>query len=422
MFRSLNNRLLLFLFLLLLLLLVAVVVVVGIALRSCPEAIMEPGQSQSRVIPTKAACGLRLVVQRYRKAELLIDEKEYVSVGEQDEHIGVLVYVSFAKTATVEMVDKAALTILNLPIHTEGQWGDGQSSTKSILALQQQQQQQSTASLSTTCPKAPPTLSILLVPQANLIAKITRNGKSVQYREQSTKQRGEDLYHRLVTSVRTTLLAHEEAHQHHVTTSSKKNKPEAHHQHTKNNKLTDASIPPTELFRYRQQQQQQQAADSPHPTTTHIMYGTFDDSTGWPLTTAEGEPLSKSAQKKIQKQYKAHAQRHEKYQRKQQQQQDDNMNTVEPRTTDTSAPAAIAAAAAVRRRTSVANNNNNNEEELTTARTTQQHEEDDQHRQKEHPNPLKRPSYVQLLAGSFGKRQGLKFDSDMGPFCHVMEL
>ena len=132
---------------------------------------------------TSTNIGIRMVIQRYRKASLLIDEKYYVTVGEEGEekpndqpntdddfdnkeedyrksnsnnpgHIGMLVYISFSKVATSDVVQRAAKTILNLPIQTEGAWGDG-SSTKSILqaaaaaaananaeASNQQQQQQ----------------------------------------------------------------------------------------------------------------------------------------------------------------------------------------------------------------------------------------------------------------------------------------
>jgi hypothetical protein len=31
-------------------------------------------------------------------------------------------------------------------------------------------------------------------------------------------------------------------------------------------------------------------------------------------------------------------------------------------------------------------------------------------------------SFIQVVSGSFGKRQGLELLSDMGPFCHVVNL
>jgi len=32
------------------------------------------------------------------------------------------------------------------------------------------------------------------------------------------------------------------------------------------------------------------------------------------------------------------------------------------------------------------------------------------------------PSFCHVVAGSFGKRQGLNLRSDMGPFCHVLQV
>jgi hypothetical protein len=32
------------------------------------------------------------------------------------------------------------------------------------------------------------------------------------------------------------------------------------------------------------------------------------------------------------------------------------------------------------------------------------------------------PSFIHVVSGSFGMRQGLEMVSDMGPFCHVLEL
>lgn len=32
------------------------------------------------------------------------------------------------------------------------------------------------------------------------------------------------------------------------------------------------------------------------------------------------------------------------------------------------------------------------------------------------------PKFIRVVAGEFGQRQGLQFSSDMGPFCHVLNL
>jgi hypothetical protein len=109
-----------------------------------------------------------IVVQRFRKCRLLIDELKYVTVGGggDDSGCGLLAYVSFASTATPSQVEQAARTLLNLPILTTGLWGDDGSSTMSVIAL-----------------AAEPTssASLVVVPQANMISKVKKDGKSIQY-------------------------------------------------------------------------------------------------------------------------------------------------------------------------------------------------------------------------------------------------
>lgn len=96
------------------------------------------------------------------------------------------------------------------------------------------------------------------------------------------------------------------------------------------------------------------------------LYSSFDNQ-GIPLTNANGEPLSKSALKKLKKQYETHKKRHEKY-----------------------LHAANATMATW-------------EEETLSW-------------------DLLDDSFIQIVAGSFGKRQGIEMESDMGPFCHVLNL
>lgn len=121
-----------------------------------------------------------IVVQRFRKCRLLIDELKYVTVGGggDDSGCGLLAYVSFASTATPSQVEQAARTLLNLPILTTGLWGDDGSSTMSVIAL-----------------AAEPTssASLVVVPQANMISKVKKDGKSIQYHGQIDKEKGREL-------------------------------------------------------------------------------------------------------------------------------------------------------------------------------------------------------------------------------------
>ena len=422
---------------------------------------------------------IRMVIQRYRKASLLIDEKYVVTVGDdgneppssishcgdakssasillgrntskegdgnantrsnEDDssggttrsHIGMLVYISFSKTATPVEVQRAAKTILNLPIQTEGAWGDG-SSTKSILqaaALTVVEVDRDslpskgtpTAAAAAADTKKSANVSIVLVPQANLIAKIKKNGKSVQYRDQIDKTRGEELYDMFVNTVQEYLM---EEHRRIQTTtmtsnSGMKNNNNSNSNINGNNKgndTLDPSVPPKELFRYRQKQQQQQDGS--------LLYGSFDESTGFPLSSADGEPLTKSAAKRIKKLYDAHAKRHEKYLSKQQPeqkaQQQSNNNNDNDDSGALSPPSSSASPSTASTPTPIVATNptDNAQQTANTIKCGTKHNKDELPL----PNVVVDPSFVQLVAGSFGKRQGLELVSDMGPFCHVIEL
>jgi hypothetical protein len=418
---------------------------------------------------TSTNISIRMVIQRYRKASLLIDEKDYVTVGEEEEsneqpntdddsddkeehtiksnsnsnnpgHIGMLVYISFSKIATSDVVQRAAKTILNLPIQTEGAWGDG-SSTNSILqaaaananaeASKQQQQQQ--GKVATTNNNNNNNVSIMLVPQANLIAKVTRNGKSVQYRDQIDKKQGEELYNLFVKYVKEILIENKQI----ITQQGSKTKTATTNKGTNNNNnnnamaAADPSILPKELFRHRQEQQLQQNQNQNINTTatntnTPLLYGSFDENTGLPLTTADGNPLTKSATKRIKKQYDAHTKRHEKYLLKLKQQQPIPIPIPIP-TADTTTAAADTTTATT---DDDDDDNNSNNQKIELREDKQEEWTNDspcKNKDKERENYNDDDNedenlFVQLIAGSFGKRQGLQLVSDMGPFCHVIEL
>jgi hypothetical protein len=118
------------------------------------------------------------------------------------------VYVSFYRGATADHVREAAETVLNLPVLTDGAWGDGVSSTESVLQRLGLDEPRKTADCDD--PKAPPpasvTTSIVLVPQANLICKAKKHGKSLQYHGQAAFGRGRELYRRFAHEVRCRVL------------------------------------------------------------------------------------------------------------------------------------------------------------------------------------------------------------------------
>ena len=311
---------------------------------------------------------IRMVIQRYRQASILIEETKVVTVGTKSSSLidimanlalssspssqatlGLLAYISFGKTATEDKILQASKTLLNMPIGTLGAWGDG-SATKSMLQLLKGKP--NTA-------ESPSPLSIILVPQANLIAKITKNGKSIQYRDQIAKEKGQEYYNLFCDTVQTLLVEHERQCRDSTApqkSSHKSKKPPS------SSTLPDPSIPPNELF----------------CRTRGDEYNSFDEN-GFPITRSDGEPISKSARKRIQKQYDSHMKRHEKYliQKKDQPEQ----------------------------------------------KKEEQNDKSVQEPSQEKPSIVDLdPSFIQLIRGSFGKRQGLEIQSDMGPFCHVVEL
>eukprot|EP00980_Cylindrotheca_fusiformis_P016162 scaffold4805_cov136-Cylindrotheca_fusiformis.AAC.17 len=312
---------------------------------------MQPSQESSSVP------ALRMVIQRYRFARILIEETTVLSVGRKcsslvvndissSASLGLLAYISFSSTATEEKVVQAARTLLNLPVGTLGAWGDG-SRAQSMLQLLTSFADDGKESSNGTSP-----LSIILVPQANLIAKIKKNGKSVQYRDQIAKEKGNELYDLFCETVRNLLMDHQAVCRGGEKPSTSKSI------HTINGKsaTVDPSIPPNQLFRRRQSRSTE--------------YGSFDDSTGIPLTMHNGDPVTKSARKRMQKQYDAQVKRHEKYLEKQKGSESSPPPEHDPPTSK--------------------------QEEV-----------------KESPSKQLDPSFVQLIIGTFGKRQGLEIQSDM---------
>lgn len=355
----------------------------------------------------KEVPSVRMVIQRYRHASLLVDESKVVSVGRKcsslidtttsssvlERHLGLLLYISFSKTATEEKVLQAAKTLLNMPVGTLGAWGDG-STTKSVLQLLSSSSnsfdpsssskgiENSESSSSPSSPESSP-LSIILVPQANLIAKITKNGKSIQYRDQIAKEEGRELYENFCNSVQNLLLEHQNQCRGQGTTTTttalnkkNKNKPS-------NNNIPDPSIPPDQLFR----------------RTRYEEFTSFDEQ-GFPLTRSNGDVVTKSARKRLQKQYDSHIKRHEKYILKKQKEKQET-------------PAEQQQEEDATQSSKNENDKGDDDKESVTRNVTNQTDID--------TNTLD-SSFIQLIKGTFGKRQGLELQSDMGPFCHVVEL
>ena len=123
---------------------------------------------------------IRMVVQRCRTAKLLLHPKTdkteaiFASIGAEEEeckhkdlsdevrqrstYVVLLVYIAFANGASSEMLSRAVKILLNLPILTDGQWGDG---TKNASLLQMTADSRNSGSI-----------GVMIVPQANLVSKV----------------------------------------------------------------------------------------------------------------------------------------------------------------------------------------------------------------------------------------------------------
>ena len=63
----------------------------------------------------------RIITQRANSASLLLDNKKsWASLGRC-----LIVSISFTNAATVEILHKVVKGILNMPVLTKGEWGDG---------------------------------------------------------------------------------------------------------------------------------------------------------------------------------------------------------------------------------------------------------------------------------------------------------
>jgi hypothetical protein len=220
---------------------------------------------------------------------------------------------------------------------------------------------------------------------------VKSQGKSIQYHGQIDRDRGHELYGLFVDSIRAGIIL------------------EAAHHHDDDGSSNRQELPPGFLAWKTQRDKQLMM---PVPTTTTAtalldpavsetqvfrsdpIYGSFDNATGFPLTLANGQFVSKSAAKKLRKIYDAHAQKHLKYTMR-----------IQP---SSPSPPGLCVVAATRTATPVVDDD--------VAPQQQQHQPQwsvwmESCRTK-----------CQVVTGSFGKRQGLELVSDMGPFCHVLTL
>lgn len=189
--------------------------------------------------------------------------------------------------------------------------------------------------------------------------QVKSQGKSIQYHGQVDKETGQQLYHYFCDCLCAIILERQ-------CLRLNNEQPEWFLERQKALQAAQSSTPspdlaPNQLFR------------------DATKYSAWDDD-GFPINNNEGAPVSKSALKKLRKQLDAHTKRNDKW------------RTQHP------GQLPIDFAEEQRRQSQLVL--------IDKARW----------------ESVLDPTYCRVVCGSFGLRQGLRVDSDMGPFCHVVQL
>lgn len=407
---------------------------------------------------------VHLVIQRYRSCKILLNETEWVTQGgratkgggitlegqaveniheaetisniandsnhhhhHHSTHCGLLIYVSFAKNINAKSCWEAAETCCNVPILTNGLWGDTTSelfSLKQILTITTTTITNDDISNHMKCKNSVlPQTSVTIVPQANLICTMKRHGTSIQYHNQVSKEDGRDYYDLFVNYIRANIYEYYyirtkqdippsllEWKLQSMTTTTTTTTTETSPEITK----MDPSIPPMDIFR-----------TSTTSSLPQLLYGSFDPNTGLPITDIHNIPLTKSALKKLRKIQDVHRTKHEKWLQQQQSssiptsqstatdRNDDNTGIVST-TNTTSTITAIPSTPSIADR----------EEPFLLLKSSSSSCPPPPVPNETSPFP--NPSWMYdndiVVAGTFGKRQGLEIVSDMGPFCHNIQI
>ena len=206
---------------------------------------------------------VRVVCQRVHGAELLLDGAD---TWAKMEH-GLIVYVSFTKAVTAEILPRVAKAVAHFNVVTKGNWGDG---TKPVSAHE------------LVC-KRKESCGVMVIPQAGLCAKI--KGKVLQYRGQCDKAVGMELYGVFCDLLKQEICS-EGGSKANNGGSAKSGAQEA----------VSPEVPPREMF------------------FSHPDFSAWDQETGLPTLMADGEtPVSKSKRKKLVKLQRAQEKKHKAY-------------------------------------------------------------------------------------------------------------
>lgn len=182
-----------------------------------------------------------------------------------------MLYVSFSNSASgaedggARLLRQAAKSLLTAPLATSEQWRADHTDAESIIALCKRGEAQ----------------SILVVPQASLVAKLELGDRNLKYYQQCAKEEASRLFHGFVAALRAVAVEQ-------ICGPSSKHDA-ASYKDLKAKRAAAALVPPEELFRGGEYAGK---------------YSRYDER-GVPTHDAQGVELTKSAQKKLEKLYAA---------------------------------------------------------------------------------------------------------------------
>jgi D-Tyr-tRNAtyr deacylase len=305
---------------------------------------------------------VKVVVQRCDSGSLLVDadssEERWVEVQK-----ALVIYVSFAKGSTEEKLPKIVKTLLSLPLITSGAAGWASHKDASEDQVPRSVLELAKAGASSEENK----ISVVVIPQAGLTSKISQ-GKILKYRDQCDKALGGVLYERFVS------LFNEVARLEIEGKSTSEKAEEAARLRAARNSLAD--VAPSELFKTDKYKEQ------------YAGY-TFDER-GVPLASADGEPVPKSQKKKLEKIYAVQVKKFAKVQ---------------------AAAEAAGGAAGPPKETGTEGQEGGKEQKEQKEQKEEKQEQKKQEKQKK--------QYLQVVAGTFGGRQGFRMQAECGPFVHM---
>eukprot|EP00928_Gymnodinium_smaydae_P009234 TRINITY_DN13416_c0_g1_i1.p1 TRINITY_DN13416_c0_g1~~TRINITY_DN13416_c0_g1_i1.p1 ORF type:complete len:323 (-),score=100.85 TRINITY_DN13416_c0_g1_i1:48-1016(-) len=238
---------------------------------------METPVASSSLSPASAANGsaasgkVHVVVQRCAKARLLVDAKadEWVEVGR-----GLVVYVSFGQSAAEgdyrRTLRLAAKSLLTAPLSTADEWQADHSDAESLIAL---------------CRRGLPQ-SVLIVPQASLVSKLELGERNVKYHQQCAKDDARKLFEAFSAALER--VARE------LVCPAAQSLDRFNELQAK--RAAAALLAPDQFFRVGEHEGK---------------YSQYDER-GVPTHDAAGEPLAKSALKKLEKLYGVQVKKYEK--------------------------------------------------------------------------------------------------------------